>query len=143
MAVISYNADATSLTLNGTGILDFIEGDQIELAPVNPATSQTNGSNGSVNIVGRIDAGVHDLTIRVVKNSDSDVFLNSELNQDSPTVFNGSMKENYVKDGTDSVESWLLENGSFTDRPTSTKNNQDGNHTMEYKIRFRNCTRNI
>jgi hypothetical protein len=143
MSVITFNADSTSLTLNGTGILDFVEGDFIDLTPVNPVTAHTNGSEGSVNINKRLDGGVHDLTIRVLKGSDSDSYLNNELEADAVTVFDGSLKENFIKNGTDGVESWILEKGSITDRPTTIKNNQDGNHTMEYKIRFRNCVRNI
>jgi len=143
MGVITFNADATSLTLNGTGIVDFIEGDILELAPVNPLTTHQNGSDGAVNITKRVDGGVHDLTVRVTKYSDADIFLNARLNESSLVVFNGSLKENFNKDGSDGMESWLLENGSFTDRPKSTKNNQAGNSTMEYKIRFRDCTRNI
>ena len=143
MGAIGYNADSTSLILNGNSIIDFIEGDYVELAPVNPLTSQTNGANGAVNINKRVDAGVHDLTIRVTKNSDSDIFLNNELNKEDVVVFNGSLKENFVKDGSAGVDSWQLENGSFTDRPTLLKNNQEGNNSVEYKIRFRNCVRNV
>jgi hypothetical protein len=143
MSVITFNADSTSLTLNGTGILDFVEGDFLELNPINPVTAHTNGSEGSVNINKRIDGGVHDLVVRVLKGSDSDVYLNNELEQEAVTIFNGSLKENFVKDGTDGVESYTLENGSITDRPTAVKNNQDGNHSMEYKVRFRNCVRNV
>jgi len=143
MPSIVFNADATSLILNGNAIADFIEGDILELAPVNPLTSHVNGANGSVNINKRSDAGVHDLTVRVIKYSDSDVYLNSQLNQETPVLFNGSCKENYIKDGNDGVESWLLENGSFTTRPGSVKNNTDGNSNVEYVLRFRNCVRNI
>lgn len=143
MANIVLNADATSLTLNGFGVVDFIEGDILELAPVNPLTSHVNGAEGSLNINKRSDAGVHDLTLRVLKYSDSDVFLNEQMESESVVVFNGTLKENFVKDGADGVESWILENGSFTTRPTQTKNNQDGNATMEYVIRFRNCIRGL
>ena len=143
MGVITFNADSTSLILNGFGLVDFIEGDYLELAPVNPLTSHTNGANGAVNISKRVDAGVHDLTVRVIKASASDVYLNSARNQGAPTVFTGSIKEDFTRDGSAGVESWLLENGSITDQPGSTKNNQDGNSTVEYKIRFRNCTRQV
>ena len=139
--IISVQADSTTLVLNGRAISDFQDGDILELTPVNPLTEHVNGSGGSVSINKRSDGGVHDLTIRVLKFSDSDIFLNNQINQDVPVVINGSMKENFVKDGIDGAESWLLESGSITDRPTTMKNNQAGNSLMEYKIKFRNCSR--
>jgi hypothetical protein len=143
MAVINFNADSTSLILNGTGILDFASGDVLELAPVNPVTSHVNGSGGGVAISKRSDGGVHDLTIRVLQATDADIFLNTSQEQETPVIFSGSIKENFVKDGNDGVDSFLLENGSFTDRPTITKNDLEGNKLVEYKIRFRNCVRAI
>jgi len=143
MAVITFNADSTSLILNGTAINDFAEGDLLELNPVNDLTSHVNASNGGVNINKRVDGGVHDLIARVQKYSDSDVFLNSAINQESPIVFNGSVKEDFTRDGVEGSESYILENGSITTRPANVKNNQDGNGMMEYTIRFRNATRNL
>ena len=143
MAVIQFAAESTSLILNGAAILDVVEGDFIELNPVNDLTSHTNSSAGGVNINKRVDGGVHDLIIRVQKYSDSDVLLNSAMNQDSPVVYNGSVKEDFIRDGVAGVESYILENGSLTTRPGNTKNNQEGNGSMEYTIRFRNATRNV
>lgn len=136
-------ADSTTLVLNGFAITDFAEGDIIELNPANPLTSHVNGSAGSVNINKRNDSGVHDLVMRVQKMSGSDVFLNSARNQAVPVIFNGSVKEDFVRDGTAGAESYILENGSFTTQPGNTKNNTDGNGMVEYTIRFRNATRNI
>jgi len=143
MAVVTVSADSTSLVLNGTAVNDFIAGDILTLAPVNPATAHINGSGGGVNINERSDRGVYDLTVRVQRYSASDVFLNNSLRQSPPTVFNGSLKEDYNRDGTDGVESWILENGSITTQPTATKNDQDGNALSEYVLRFRNASRNI
>jgi len=86
---------------------------------------------------------VMDLIIRVQKFSASDVFLNSQNNQVDPVVFNGSAREDFVKDGTPGVESYILENGSITTQPSNVKNNTDGNAMVEYTIRFRNVTRNL
>jgi len=143
MAVITMSADSVSLVLNGFPIVDFAEGDIVELNPVNDLTSQINGANGAVNINKRNDGGVHDLIIRVLKFSGSDVFLNSARNQAIPVVFNGSVKEDFVRDGTAGAESYILENGSFTTQPGNTKNNTDGNGMMEYTIHFRNAVRNL
>ena len=143
MAVITLAADSTTLVLNGFAVTDFAEGDIIELNPVNPLTSHVNGAGSAVNINKRNDGGVHDLIVRVQKYSGSDVFFNSAINQASPVVFNGSVKEDFERDGTAGAESYILENGSITTLPGNTKNNQDGNGMMEYTIRFRNATRNI
>lgn len=143
MAVITLPADATTLVLNGTAITDLVEGDNLTLAPVNPATSHVNSTNGGVNIQGRGDAGVYDLTVRVQRLSDSDTFMNDALRQAPPTVFNGSMKTDFTRDGIDAVESWILENGSITTQPTITVNDQDGNALAEYVLRFRQASRNL
>ena len=143
MATITMAAESTSLILNGTAITDFAEGDVVELNPVNPLTGRINSSNGGVNVNKRIDGGVHDLIVRVQKYSASDVFLNSAINQEAPTVFNGSVKEDFTRDGVAGAESYILENGTITTRPSNVKNNTDGNGMMEYTIQFRNATRNI
>lgn len=143
MSVITLAADSSTLVLNGTAILDFEEGDIITLTPVNPLTAHVNSVNEGVTINKRSDAGVYDLTVRVQRLSASDVFLNNALRQESPVLFNGSLKESYTRDGTAGVESWILENGSITTQPTNTKNTTEGNATSEYMIRFRNASRNL
>lgn len=141
MSRITLPADATTLVLNGTVIDNLAEGDFLTLAPVNPLTSHVNSTNGGVNINKRTDGDVHDLTVRVQKFSPSDVFMNSALVAAEPTVFDGSMKSNYTRDGVDFVETYTMETGSITTQPTQTKNNQDGNAMMEYVIRFRSVVR--
>lgn len=143
MAIITMAADSVSLVLNGFPIVDFGEGDVVELIPVNPLTGRINGAEKSVNINQRIDGGVHNLVMRVQKYSESDVFLNSSINQAVPVVFNGSCKEDFIRDGVAGSESYILENGSHTTRPSNAKNNTDGNAMMEYTIEFRNATRNL
>jgi len=143
MAGIALAADSTTVVLNGTAIVDLSEGDYIVLTPANPATSHINSTNGGVNICERSDRGVHDLALRVQRYSASDGFLNNLLRQSPPVVINGSVKENFSRDGTDGVESWSLELGSVTTQPTSTKSGTDGNAVQEYVIRFRNASRNL
>lgn len=143
MATIQVSADATTLVLNGTAISDLITGDVLTLVPVNPATAHINAANGGVNINERTDRNVYDLTIRVQRLSGSDTFLNNALRQSPPTIFNGSLKENYTRDGTSFVESWILESGSITTQPTKTTNDEDGNALSEFVIRFRNASRNL
>lgn len=143
MAIIQFQADSTSLILNGAAMLDLVEGEFITLTPVNDLTSHTNSSAGGVNINKRVDGSVHDLVVRVQKYGSADVTLNSAINQEAPVIFNGSVKEDYIKDGVAGAESYVLENGSITTRPGNAKNNQEGDGAMEYTIRFRNASRNI
>lgn len=142
MSEIVLQGNSTTLTLNGFVFTNLIEGDAVELAPVNPKTFRVNSQKG-VTIGNRSDGDVHDLTVRVQKYSQDDVFLNSAMNQADPVVFNGSLKENFVRDGADGVASAILELGSLTDRPTDIRNTQDGNAAIEYKIQVRAATRNI
>lgn len=81
--------------------------------------------------------------MRIQRFSDDDVFLNSALNQRIPVLFSGSIKEDFQRDGQDFKESWSLENGSFTTKPTVTKNDTDGNGVMEYTLRFRRAQRSL
>jgi hypothetical protein len=134
MAVITFKSDSTTLILNGQAITDFIDGDIIELSPVNPETTRTYGANRAVNIQQRADKDVYTLKFRVIRNSDSDIWLNTQLNAEKPVVFDGSIKEIYYKDGQEFVEAFEIEAGSFTDKPTYTKNNTDGNNVVEYTI---------
>jgi len=142
MAIISYAADSATLTLNGYVFTNLIAGDTMELAPVNDATSQVESAAG-VSITTRSDKDVHTLTVRVQKNSQDDIFLNSARNSSTPTVLEGSLKENFTKDSTDGVDNVSLEGGSVTTQPTSVKNNQEGNGVHEYMIRFRFAIRTI
>ena len=143
MSVVNLLTDSTTLILNGEVINDLAEGDNITLAPVNPSTSRINSIGGGVNINSRSDSGVYDATIRVQLMSDSDVLLNTWSKQRPATIVNGSAKQGYNRDGTDGVESWILEGGSFTTKPTRTSNSTDGNAMMEYVIQFRTASRNL
>lgn len=146
MAVITTNNATLELTssVNGNHLFtSFISGDVYEIAPVNDRTSHINSSNGGVSLQKREDGGVHTLTLRVQKGSDDDIFLNSNLNVDGVAIFNGSSKENIIKDGVQLVETWALENGTITSSPTGTKNDQDGNALCEYVLTFRNAERRL
>jgi len=143
MSTIVMPSDNTTLTLNGTLLTSLAEGDFITITPVNPATSHVNSGNGGVNINKRVDADVHDLVVRVQRNSEDDSFLNGVERQETPEVLNGSCKTNFNRDGVDGVESWTLQNGSITTKPTLTNNNTDGNAIVEYTIRFRSAKRNV
>jgi len=134
MAVISFKAESTTMTLNGRVVDDFINGDIFEMTPSNPDTSRLYGAGGAVNIQRRSDKDVYSLKFRVMRNSDTDIWLNEQLNADAPTVFDGSIKDRFVKDGEEFTESFTITAGSFTDKPTPKKNNIDGVESMEYTI---------
>lgn len=144
MAVVAIPANSTTLVLNGHLFNSFMEGDFLELASVNPSTSHINGvANDSVTINERSDRHVRDLTIRTKRYEEDDVFLNDQNNASPVVVFSGTLKTNLTVDGEDTVETWILENGSITDQPTEVKNSQDGNALMEYKLRFRSAQRQL
>lgn len=143
MSVITMAAESTTLILNGDVISELAEGDYITIAPVNPRTSHQNSSNGGVNINSRVDADVHDLTVRVQDKGFNDATLNGYAKQEIPVIISGSLKENFTRDNTEAVESWSLQNGSITSGATVTKNNTDGNALSEYVIRFRTAKRNL
>lgn len=131
---IIIKAESTTLILNNTIISDFLNGDTLELAPLNQNTSRVYGSNRSVNVQQRADREVHTLKMRIMKHSDTDTFLQNYLNLSTPLFLDGSLKEIVIKDGSEKVSSWILEAGSITAQPTDIKNNQDGNALMEYTL---------
>jgi len=143
MSVIRLNADSVSAIFNGYALSSLAEGDFITIESPNPLTVRTNAENDGVTVKQRLDARVLDVTIRVQKLSEDDIFLNVIRNSNEPILINGSIKESYTIDGNDSKDSWTLEAGSITDQPSDTKNNQDGNAMMEYKIQFRTGIRNL
>jgi len=134
MAIISFKSDSTTLILNGQVISDLITGDILELAPSNNDTARVYGANHAVNVQKSAVADVYTLKFRVMKNSDSDIFLNTQLNLPTPVIFEGSIKERFMKNGTEAVENFKLSSGSFITRPTHSKNNVDGNGQVEYTI---------
>ena len=83
------------------------------------------------------------MVLRVQKYSNDDVWLSQKINADIPFVFDGSVKESFVRDGAALKETYDLQVGSITTQPTQTKNNQDVNALMEYTIEFRNVVRNV
>lgn len=134
MSVSRFLTDSTTLVLNGELIKDFINGDVIELAFVNPLTSRVYGANRAVNITQRSDSDVATLTVRVQRYSDNDVFFSEVINSENIVVLEGSLKEVYIKDGSESVESYEILSGSITTKPSYTKNNVEATATVEYVI---------
>ncbi|CNF53109.1 hypothetical protein [Yersinia frederiksenii] len=143
MSQIVISADTATVVMNGRIITDIATGDYITLTPTNPLTSRANSAQNGVTISKRVDAGVTVMVVRVQKFSNDDVWLNQQINTDIPVVFNGSVKESFVRDGAALKETYDLQVGSITTQPTQTKNNQDVNALMEYTIEFRNIRRNV
>ena len=134
MAVSRFLTNSTTLVLNGELIKDFINGDVIELAFVNPKTSRTYGANGAVNVTERSDSKVATLKINLMRYSDNDIWMTEQMNNESVVIFEGSLKEVYIKDGSESVESWEILSGSFTEQNGVTKNNVETNGAVSYTI---------
>lgn len=137
---IVYADTSLTLTLNGHMFNDFASGDAVVLAPVNEKTTRVNGANNTVSIANRFDSNVYNMTINLIENSDDDIYLSRQLNSEYPVIFDGSLKENYRKDGEIRLSNARLEAGSFTTLPTMTKNSQDGSRVRSYALQFRKVT---
>ncbi len=137
MAQISYPNAQSTLTLNGYTFLHLMEGEALNLAPVNEKTSRTNSTGAGVSVSNRIDGDVHDLTIVVQKHSPDDKQLNDARNSESPTIFDGSMKRAYIEGGSKKKATTELSSGSFTVQPGNVDNNQDAVNSKTYIIQFR------
>lgn len=141
--VITVATDTTTLVLNGRSLTSFLAGDIMTITPESEKTSQVNGSNGGVAISARADADVHTLLVRLLRYSEDDAFMNSLMDTPTPTVFQGSLKQDFTRDGRVGKESWTFQNGSITVAPTMTYNDVDGNAGTEYTIKFRSAKRNL
>lgn len=141
--VINFLTISSTLVLNGTAILDFIEGDYMSLTFPNPTTSRAGGDNNNVTVSGRVDALVCMLAVTVKKMSAADKFLNKQRFTDTPTIFQGSVKDNYSANGAEFVESFLLENGSLTEQTEDSRNNQERTDGVTYTIEFRRGVRQL
>lgn len=141
--VVTVGVDTTTLVLNGRALSAFAAGDIMTLTPEADKTSQVNGSNGGVSISARADGDVYTLLMRLLRYSDDDVFMNAQLNNSTPVVFQGSLKQDFTRDGVSFKESWSLQNGSITASPTMTYNDTDGNAVTEYTIKFRTAKRSL
>ena len=141
MAVVTYSTDSATVALNGRVITGFAVGDIIEVTPVNDQTSRVNSADG-VSITKRADAGVTDLVIRLQEKTDDDFWFNTLTAGNAPIVIEGSLRENFTKDGVDGVDTWQFEGGSLVGKaPKLVNNTEETQKIMEYRIQFRNGTR--
>lgn len=135
MSVITVNSADATLVLNGRTIEDIPEGDMFTIAFGNDITKQTQGVSGGKVIKSRNDKDDGLLTIRVLRYSADDAYLTNQINaSDGPVVLEGSLKENFVRDGVDGVETHSISGGSLATRGDNTKNNTDGDDIQEYTI---------
>ena len=142
MSVVVADPQNSTLVLNGHVFRDFAEGEKIVLSRPNPLTSRKNSESGGVTIIKAFDGDVGSIVIKIQKNSDDDIFMNTALSGDT-TVLNGSLKTRLTRDTVDGVASYTLVNGSITEQPTDTIENKEANDEMEYTIEFRTVTRNL
>ena len=136
----TYNVGTTTLTIGNKVITNFAIDDIIEVAFPNPKTSRTNGS-GSVTVTHREDGDVADVTLRVAKFSEDDIYL-ARLMQ-SKEIFNGKLKSNISINGQFVISGYTFLGGSFTTQPTDRTNNNEAQNMMEYVIQFRQGLRDF
>lgn len=139
MAAISYPNAQSTLTLSGYTFNHLLEGEALNLAPVNEKTARTNSIGGGVSISNRVDGDVHNLTIMVQKHSPDDKFMNDAKNSVSPFIFNGSMKRAYIEGGSKKKATTQLASGSITTQPGNVDNNQESDNSKTYVIQFRSA----
>jgi len=143
MGVISVDTVNATLTLNGRTIEDTPEGDVFTIAYQNDVSTQTQGTNGGLVAKERSDKNMALFTVRLLRYSADDAFMTNQINQESITVFDGSMKVDFTRDGVDGVETHLLSNGTVQSRGDNTVNNQDGADIQEYIIQFGQAIRSL
>lgn len=136
---IILNGDATTMQLrignDNLTVDDLVAGDTITITPVNAETTRTYGAGNSVNIQRHTSKDVHTIVFRVQKLNTTDKALTNYMNAKTLSqVIEGSVKTIYFEDGEQMIENYKISGGSITTKPTDTKNNTDGNNSMEYTI---------
>lgn len=136
---IILNGDATTMQLrignDNLTVNDLIAGDTITITPLFAETTRTYGAGNSVNIQRHTQKDVHTVTFRVSKLGNTDKAISNYMNAKTLSqVIEGSVKTIYFEDGEQMIENYKISGGSITTKPTDTKNNTDGNNSMEYTI---------
>ncbi|WP_034255383.1 hypothetical protein [Aliarcobacter lanthieri] len=136
---IILNGDATTIQLkvgsDNLTVDDLVSGDTITITPINAETTRTYGAGNSVNIQRHTAKDVHTVVFRVQKLNNTDKALANYMNAKTLTqVIEGSIKTIYYEDGEQMIENYKISGGSLTTKPTETKNNTDGNASMEYTL---------
>lgn len=136
---IILNGDATTMQLqigsDNLTVDDLIAGDTITITPLFAETTRTYGAGNSVNIQRHTNKDVHTVVFRVSKLNNTDKALSNYMNAKTLSqVIEGSVKTIYYEDGSQKIENYKISGGSVTVKPTDTKNNTDGNNSMEYTI---------
>ena len=136
---IILNGDATTMQLqigsDNLTVDDLIAGDTITITPLFAETTRTYGAGNSVNIQRHTNKDVHTVVFRVSKLNNTDKALSNYMNAKTLSqVIDGSVKTIYYEDGSQKIENYKISGGSITTKPTDTKNNTDGNNSMEYTI---------
>ena len=133
------NGDATTMQLqigsDNLTVDDLIAGDTITITPLFAETTRTYGAGNSVNIQRHTNKDVHTIVMRVNKLGNTDKALSNFMNAKTLSqVIEGSVKTIYFEDNAQKIENYKISGGSITTKPTDTKNNTDGNNSMEYTI---------
>ena len=142
MALV-YDVEGSTLTLNGRRFTDFQEGDTLVMEFPNPATSKRRGVQGNYNVSKTSNGDEMNLTINLLKASGDDAFFNGLLNQELPVVLDGSFQASFVRDNVDGIDSYDLQGGTITTKPTHTTNTIEGNDLMAYVINFASARRSV
>jgi len=138
-----YDTVGSTFTLNERRFTDFMEGDKISIEFPNPVSSKRRGLEGNYNASKTSNGGEANITVNLLKASGDDSFLNDALNQELPVVLTGSFQASFVRDGSAGIDSYELQGGTITTRPTQVDNSLEGNDLMAYVINFALVRRSV
>lgn len=141
--MVVYDTVGSTLTFNGRRFTDFVEGDKISLEFPNPVTSKRRGVNGNYNVSKTSNGDEANLTINLLKASADDSFLNDALNQELPIILEGSFQGSFTRDGAAGIDSYELQGGTITVRPTLVDNSLEGSDTMTYVVNIAAARRSV
>ena len=141
MTTITLLNDTASHVINGAPVRDVAEGDYLTITFPNSRTARVNGGNNSVTIAKNSVGNVAVVKFKVTRGGEDDARFSSAQEQAGATVFNATIRRDYLRDGVEAVESFIMENGSFTDAPEFKENNTVPEGMVEYTIEYRNCIR--
>ena len=151
MSVLAVTGRDT-IIINDRVIADFADADNAALTFPNDLMMGKTGKNGNAIITMNHAGRISELTLRLIRGSDDDKFLNdlqvgNQNNFPNMSVITGSLVKN-IEDGAGAVSSdtYTMKRGFFRKPHPDSKENADGDVEQGvsiYTITFLDCDRSI
>lgn len=132
------SVDKTTLLINGTPITNMMVGDMITVSYNNERVSHANSVDGVVRTL-RADRDEGTLTVIVLKNSETDIYLNNLDN--TGVALSGTMTTSILAGDTERIDSYIFEGGSIMQPEVSPENGQTPASSVTYTMLFRKIVR--